>query len=76
MAQGICVQLSTLSEQQPLILAHHMVLLATNGDDLAQADFVILPGVGHFADCRANLAQAAGMEEPFTKWCMKKAGRF
>ena len=43
--------------------ASHEVLLATNGDDLAQADFVILPGVGHFADCRANLAQAAGMEE-------------
>lgn len=43
--------------------ASHEVLLATNGDDLAQADFVILPGVGHFADCRSNLAQAAGMEE-------------
>ena len=41
----------------------YQVSLATTGEDVAQADVVILPGVGHFADCRANLAKADGLED-------------
>lgn len=54
----------------------HEVMLVTNGDELAQADFVILPGVGHFADCRANLAQATGLEEALQEVVQKKGRPF
>lgn len=40
-----------------------VVMLARNGDDIIDADAIILPGVGHFSDCRHNLQQAQGLEE-------------
>ena len=38
------------------------VNLVTKADELAAADAIILPGVGHFADCRKNLQQAGDLE--------------
>ena len=38
------------------------VKLVTTAKELMAADAIILPGVGHFADCRKNLQQAADLE--------------
>ena len=38
------------------------VNLVTSAKELAVADAIILPGVGHFADCRKNLQQAGDLE--------------
>ena len=36
--------------------------------ELSQCDYVILPGVGHFATCRNNLTLADGMEHELEKF--------
>ena len=38
------------------------VTLVTSAKELVSADAIILPGVGHFADCRKNLQQAGELE--------------
>jgi glutamine amidotransferase len=38
------------------------VVVSGDADDVAQADRVVLPGVGAFADCRRGLAAVPGME--------------
>ena len=38
------------------------VNLVTSAKELVTADAIILPGVGHFADCRKNLQQAGELE--------------
>ena len=43
------------------------VTLATKADDLRTADAIILPGVGHFADCRQNLQKAGDLESVLAK---------
>ena len=43
-------------------LPHHISITA-NPDAVAKADYVVLPGVGAFADCRAGLARLDGMLE-------------
>lgn len=52
------------------------VMLVQTGDALSQADAVILPGVGHFADCRQNLAKAEGLEEVLQDMIHHKARPF
>ena len=43
-------------------LPHHISITA-NPDAVAKADYVVLPGVGAFADCRAGLMALDGMLE-------------
>ena len=52
------------------------VILAKTGEDLMKADAIILPGVGHFADCRHNLANATGLEQSLTEMVHHKARPF
>ena len=52
------------------------VMLATQGADILDADAIILPGVGHFADCRQNLQKAAGLEEALHEMVQVKARPF
>ena len=39
----------------------HRISITENPDAVAKADYVVLPGVGAFADCRAGLAGIDGM---------------
>ena len=41
----------------------HYISITANPDAVAKADYVVLPGVGAFADCRAGLAGLDGMLE-------------
>jgi len=43
------------------------VCVTAQADDIAQADHIILPGVGAFADCKAGLDALPGMVEAMTK---------
>ena len=52
------------------------VTLAHDGDGLRDADAIILPGVGHFADCRRNLQSATGLEEALHEMVHEKARPF
>lgn len=52
------------------------VKLVSTGAELLQADAVILPGVGHFADCRQNLQKAEGLEEALHEMVHDKARPF
>ena len=56
--------------------ANDEVYLVKSGEDLLQADAVILPGVGHFADCRKNLQEAPGLEEALHEMVHQKARPF
>jgi len=60
---------STLSES-----CH--ISLATTASEIAAADAIILPGVGHFADCRANLAQVEDLEQQLADKVLKQATPF
>lgn len=52
------------------------VTLVESAEELVTADTVILPGVGHFADCRANLQKADGMEQALHELVRVKARPF
>ena len=52
------------------------VLLARDGADILDADAIILPGVGHFADCRQNLQKADGLEDALHEMVQVKARPF
>lgn len=52
------------------------VTLVSSADDLLSAEAIILPGVGHFADCRANLQKADGMEQVLAEMVHQKAVPF
>lgn len=56
--------------------ADDAVMLAQTGEDILTADAIILPGVGHFADCRQNLQKAAGLEEALTEMVQVRARPF
>jgi imidazole glycerol-phosphate synthase subunit HisH len=43
------------------------VTLTDDPEAIAQADRIVLPGVGHFADCAAGLASRAGVIEAMTE---------
>ncbi len=44
-----------------------VVRLATSDADLADADAVVVPGVGSFGDCARNLSES-GLKEPILEW--------
>ncbi len=44
-----------------------IVKLAASKTDLADADAVVVPGVGSFGDCARNLS-ASGLKEPIQEW--------
>ena len=48
----------------------------TNARDLASCDRIILPGVGHFADCYAGLAAVDAMVDTLTELVQHKARPF
>lgn len=48
----------------------------TTARDLAACDRIILPGVGHFADCYAGLAAVEAMVETLTELVQNKARPF
>ena len=52
------------------------VRLVTTGAELRDADAVILPGVGHFADCRQNLSKAPEMVDALTDCVIHKSRPF
>ena len=52
------------------------VMLARDGADILDADAIILPGVGHFADCRQNLQKANGLEDALHEMVQRKARPF
>ena len=52
------------------------IMLAATADELSSADSIILPGVGHFADCRSNLAKAQDMEQALSELVHEKAVPF
>ena len=52
------------------------IMLAATANELSSADAIILPGVGHFADCRANLAKAQDMEQALSELVHEKAVPF
>ena len=49
------------------------VRLITTADELRVADSIILPGVGHFADCRKNLQKADDLEAALSERVHKDA---
>ena len=53
----------------------HEICLVKTGDALSSCDGVVLR-VGHFADCRKNLAQADGLEDAFEEMVRIKARPF
>ena len=53
---------------------NYEITLVKTGDELLACDGVVLPGVGHFADCRQNLKQADGLEEAL-EWMVHHKAR-
>jgi glutamine amidotransferase len=52
------------------------VFLTASADEVAQADRIVLPGVGAFADCRAGLDAVPGMVEALDLAVIEKARPF
>ncbi len=52
------------------------VLTTANPDDIAASDRIVLPGVGHFADCAANLFGSQGLVEALTHAIINKGRPF
>lgn len=52
------------------------VFVTDDADKIRHADRVILPGVGHFADCRAGLNRLDGVVEALTEVVLEKARPF
>jgi len=50
--------------------------LVCKADDLPLCDYIILPGVGHFAACRAGLYQIDGIDEALHEAVINKAKPF
>jgi glutamine amidotransferase len=50
------------------------ILVSSDAADLRDADRVVLPGVGAFADCRRGLAAVPGMEEALEE-AVRRRGR-
>lgn len=52
------------------------ILVSADADAVAQADRVILPGVGAYADCKAGLAAVDGMIEALDNFAITQAKPF
>jgi imidazole glycerol-phosphate synthase subunit HisH len=55
---------------------HERVLVTSNPRDVAEADRIVLPGVGAFADCRAGLHGVPGMVEALQREVIERAKPF
>jgi glutamine amidotransferase len=55
---------------------HERVLVTSNPRDVAEADRIVLPGVGAFADCRAGLYGVPGMVEVLQREVIERAKPF
>ena len=54
----------------------HEVLVTAEPDVIAKADRIVLPGVGHFADCAANLRGRDGLVESLEEAVLKRGVPF
>ncbi|MCF6329023.1 MAG: imidazole glycerol phosphate synthase subunit HisH [Henriciella sp.] len=52
------------------------VTVSADPEIIARADRIVLPGVGHFADCAANLRAAKGLVEALTEAVQARAVPF
>ena len=55
---------------------HERVLVTSSPRDVAEADRIVLPGVGAFADCRAGLYGVPGMVEALQREVIERAKPF
>ncbi|MCF8531679.1 MAG: imidazole glycerol phosphate synthase subunit HisH [Reyranella sp.] len=55
---------------------HERVLVTSNPRDVSEADRIVLPGVGAFADCRAGLYGVPGMVEALQREVIEHAKPF
>ncbi|MGQ0583940.1 MAG: imidazole glycerol phosphate synthase subunit HisH [Reyranella sp.] len=55
---------------------HERVLVTSNPREVAEADRIVLPGVGAFADCRAGLYGVPGMVEALQREVIERAKPF
>ncbi|WP_370328804.1 imidazole glycerol phosphate synthase subunit HisH, partial [Hyphomonas atlantica] len=49
----------------------HEIRITNRAEDILAAERVVLPGVGHFADCAAGLRAQAGVVEALETACLK-----
>ncbi len=54
----------------------HAIAITARPDDIAVADRIVLPGVGHFADCAAALRAIPGMVEALETAVLARARPF
>ncbi|MEQ9506497.1 MAG: imidazole glycerol phosphate synthase subunit HisH [Hyphomonas sp.] len=54
----------------------HEIAVTNRPEDLAQADRIVLPGVGHFADCAGALRAIPGMVDALEDAVLKRARPF
>ena len=54
----------------------HRISITENPDAVAKADYVVLPGVGAFADCRAGLMALDGMLEALNEAVLVRGRAF
>ena len=52
----------------------HEILVTDKPEDILAAERIVLPGVGHFADCAAGLRACPGVEEALTE-AVPKGGK-
>ena len=52
------------------------IRLITRSDELASADYIVLPGVGHFADCKSGLFGCEGMVDALEEMVLRKGRPF
>ena len=55
---------------------HERVLVTSSPREVAEADRIVLPGVGAFADCRAGLYAVPGMVEALRREVIERAKPF
>ena len=55
---------------------HERVLVTSNPREVAEADRIVLPGVGAFADCRAGLYGVPGMVEALQREVIERGKPF
>ena len=55
---------------------HERVLVTSNPNEVADANRIVLPGVGAFADCRAGLYSVPGMVEVLQREVIERAKPF
>lgn len=52
------------------------ILVSNDAGEISRADYLILPGVGHFADCAANLRRLGGLTEALEDAVIKRSVPF